>query len=145
MSRNGLSHFIILTALIGFGACSNDAIPPLVASDIRISAALPGKAMSAGYLSLSNNTDNPITITSVASPEFESVELHESLLEDGIAKMRQIPELTIPARSTVALERGGKHLMMMRPTSNTQQVTLNFLSGDTILLGIRAPITPRIN
>jgi len=101
--------------------------------------------MSAGYFALTNNTDDVIRISSVTSPEFESVEIHESLLENGVAKMRRIPELSIAAKSTVTLERGGKHLMLKGPTGTATQITLNFLSGDTILLGVQAPISSRKN
>jgi copper(I)-binding protein len=136
---------MLLLALSAMSACSDDVMPPLVATDIEITAAMPGRQMSAGYLSLTNNTDITITITSVVSPEFASVEIHESLLEDGIARMRRLAELSIPAHSTLTLERGGKHLMLMRPSGNTQQVSLSFNSGDTIVLGVRATISPRNN
>jgi copper(I)-binding protein len=139
------SIFTILVASFSLGACSDDSLPPLVASNIEITEPMPGKKMSAGYFALTNNTDSVITISSVVSPEFESVEVHESLLENGVAKMRRIPELSIPAKSTVTLERGGKHLMLMRPTGTTNQITLNFMSEDTILLGVQAPISSRNN
>jgi copper(I)-binding protein len=145
MASIRLSILILLIACTSLGACSNDAMPPLVATDIEITEALPGKNMSAGYLSLTNNTDLAITLSRVVSPEFELVEIHESLIENGISKMRRIPLLTIPANATVTLERGGKHLMLMRQTVAAQRVTLNFHSGDTLLLGVHAPITPRKN
>ena len=75
---------------------------------------MPGQQMSAGYLSLTNNTGEAISISRVVSPQFEAVEMHESLLENGVAKMRRIPQLTVPPNSTVSLERGGKHLMLKR-------------------------------
>ena len=139
------SMLVVLLACISLGACSDNTKTPLVATDIEIIEPMPGKKMSAGYLTLINNTDTAITISSVASPEFELVEIHESLLEDGVAKMRRIPELLIPADSALSLERGGKHLMLMRPTGTAKQVNLNFYSGDTILLGIHAPFTSRNN
>ena len=126
-------------------ACGAEPKPPLVATDIVIIAPMPGKNMSAGYLSLTNNTNDSISITSASSPDFESVEIHESLLDDGVAKMRRIPELSIPAKTTVSLERGGKHLMLMRPTGTPTQVTVSFQNGDTTLLSVRAPVTPRNN
>ena len=101
--------------------------------------------MSAAYFALTNNTDDVISISRVVSPEFESVEIHESLVENGVARMRRIPELLIPANSTVTFERGGKHLMLRRPVGTATQVSLNFLSGETILLGIQAPISSRNN
>ncbi len=66
-------------------------------------------------------------------------------LGKGGAKMRRMPELSIPASATLTLERGGKHLMLSRPTGSANQITLNFLSGDTLLLGVQAPISSRNN
>jgi copper(I)-binding protein len=134
-----------LLTCCALSACSADLAPPLVASNLEITASMPGGEMSAGYFALTNNTDDMITISSVVSAEFESVEIHESLLENGVAKMRRIPALSIPANSTVTLERGGKHLMLKRPVGNATQVSLKFLSGDTLLLGIQAPISSRNN
>ena len=101
--------------------------------------------MSAGYLDLTNNTDVAISISSVVSPQFKSVEMHESLLENGVARMRSVPELSIPADSTIALKRGGKHLMLMQANGSIEQITLNFLSGDTILLAVQTSISARSN
>jgi len=135
----------VLCACNLISACGGEPKPPLVATDIAIIEPMPGKNMTAGYLSLTNHTDAAISITSVSSPEFESVEIHESLLDDGVAKMRRVPELSIPANTTVLLERGGKHLMLMRPTGTPTQVTVSFQNGDTTLLSVRAPVTPRNN
>ncbi len=125
-----------LFACLLLGACSTEVAPPLVASEIVIYEPVQGGHISAGYVSLRNNTDAPISISKIVSPEFESVEIHESLLENGIAKMRRIDELTIPAHSSLTLERGGKHLMLMRPDDNLESVSLRFYSGDTMLLNV---------
>ena len=99
---------------------------------------MPGMQMSAAYLTLTNNTDDAIRITRVASPQYESVQLHESILQDGVARMRAIRALEIPAGQTVTLQRGGKHLMLMRPTAPVETVSLQFLDGDTLLLSVDA-------
>jgi len=134
-------RFVALLAYLFLAACGGEAKPPLVATDIVITQPMPGRQMSAGYISLANNTNAAISITRVVSPDFEAVELHESLLEDGIAKMRRIEKLTIPANSSVTLERGGKHLMLMRPTGALETVSLGFYSGDTLLLEVNVPIS----
>jgi len=134
-------RFVALLACLFLAACGGEAEPPLVATDIVITQPMPGRHMSAGYMSFTNNTDATISITRVVSLNFEAVELHESLLEDGIAKMRRIEELLIPANSTVSLERGGKHLMLMRPTGALKTVSLDFYSGDTLLLNVNVPIS----
>jgi len=136
---------VALIACLFLAACGGEVKAPLVASDIVITEPMPGQHMSAGYISLTNNTSAAINITHVVSPEFAAVELHESLLEDGIAKMRRIEELVIPANSSVSLQRGGKHLMLMRPTGALETVSLSFYSGETLLLNLTAPVTRRSN
>ena len=126
-----------LVTLLSFAllaACSNSPEPPLAASDLIITRPPPGMTMSAAYMSLTNNTDQAIRISKVASDQYESVQLHESTIEDGVARMRAIGALEIPAGETVTLERGGKHLMLMRPTQRGDTVSLRFLDGDDVLL-----------
>ena len=97
--------------------------------------------MSAGYLSISNNSDDLVSISRVESPQFGSVQFHESVLEDGIAKMRPLDGLRIPAQSTLTLERGGKHLMLMQPSATSGQVSLIFYSGEFMILAVTAPLS----
>ncbi len=132
---------IALLACLLLAACGGDMKPPLVASDIIITAPIPGRPMSAGYVSLANNTDAVISISHVTSPEFESVEMHESLLENGVAKMRRMDELAIAANSSMSLQRGGKHLMLMRPIGPLDSVSLSFYSGDTLLLSVATAVS----
>ncbi len=113
-------------------------LAPLVATNVVVTRPMPGMKMSAGYLSLTNNTDAPMRITRVTSPQFGSVELHESTIEDGVARMRAIPELVVPPHGTTTLERGGKHLMLMKPGGDSDDVSLNFYDGDQLLLSIAA-------
>jgi copper(I)-binding protein len=90
--------------------------PPLVATDLEITQPMPGRQMSAGFLVLTNNTGDDILISSVTSPQFESVEIHETTIED--------------------LERGGKHLMLMRARNVQDSVTLQLISGDVPALTV---------
>jgi copper(I)-binding protein len=117
-------------------ACTTENKAPLVATDVVVYQAMPGNSMRAGYLVLTNNTDATVTIDRVTSPQFGMVEMHESLLENGIAKMRALPTLALPPGATVRFEKGGKHLMLMRPIDVFDSVTLNFYSSDRLLLSV---------
>ena len=130
MMRTTLVCLVLLIA-----ACSQPQ-PPLVVSDVDITRPMPGMKMSAGYFVLTNNTDEPIRITSVTSPQFAAVEIHETRIEDGIARMREIDALIVPPRGSVTLERGGKHLMLMRPGDLGDQVSLQLMSDDAPVLTI---------
>jgi len=126
-------------------ACGSDSLAPLVATDIEITAALPGSNMSAGYLSLTNNGSDSLSVTRVTSPDFEAVQIHASIIENGISKMRRADPLLIAAGSTMTLQRGGLHLMLMRPTGKRSTVTLSFYDDDTLLLTVDAAMTPGTN
>ncbi|MDJ0751368.1 MAG: copper chaperone PCu(A)C [Woeseiaceae bacterium] len=122
--------------LVLFIAACGQTQPPLVASGVDIARPMPGMKMGAAYFVLTNNTDEPIRITSVTSPQFAAIEIHETRIEDGIARMREIDALVVPPRGTVTLERGGKHLMLMRPGDLGDVVTLLLMSDDVPVLTI---------
>ena len=125
---------LVLAALV-IAACGAPQ-PPLVASDVEITRPMPGRPMSAGFLVLTNNTDADIRITRVTSPQFGAVEIHETTIEDGIARMRELSALVVPARGSVTLERGGKHLMLMQARDIGDAVSLQLFSEDAPVLDI---------
>lgn len=131
-----------LLALLLAG-CSQDKAPPLVISDVEVTAPRPGMRMSAGYLRITNNADSPVSISRVGSPQFGAVELHESTIVDGVARMRPIESLDIASGATLSLERGGKHMMLMQPVDDLDVVTLNFYSNDTLLISVDTRVPPR--
>ena len=114
--------------------------PRLVATDVVVTEPLPGSRTSAGFLTLANKTATAINISNIVSPQFEVVEIHKSTLEDGVARMRRISELVIPAHATVTLQSGGLHLMLMRPTLDDDVVSLQFFAGETLALNVNTRI-----
>ena len=133
----------VLLAIILVSACSTEPQAPLVATDVVVTRPIPGMQMSAAYLSLTNHTDETIRISRVVSTQYESVQLHESIVKDGVARMRAIPVLEIPAGETITLQRGGKHLMLMHPTGAAESVSLQFLDGDNLVLAVDATLEPK--
>ena len=81
-----------------------------------VRAAPPTARVMAGYVMLHNQSDHPQTLTGVSSPMFERIEIHESYVEDGISKMRQLPQLEIAANAMVTFAPNGMHLMLIGPT-----------------------------
>ena len=131
MTRTALT----LTLILAIAACTAESVP-LVANDVSIRGPMPGMQMAAGYLTLTNNTPQSIIITRVSSPQFEAVEMHESVLEDGVSRMYALGSLTVPPHRSVRFEPGGKHLMLMRPVADVEQVTLEFYAGEAVMLRI---------
>ncbi len=52
-------------------------------------------------------------LVAVSSPVAGLVEIHEMSLDNGVMKMRAIPDLSLPAGRTVELKPGGYHVMLM--------------------------------
>ena len=133
MRTRGLLPLIVLLS-----ACGGAPQPDLIASDVVVTRPMPGMAMSAAYLILHNNSERTISITRVTSTEYSLVQIHQTTVEDDIARMRPLPQLDIPAGGDVRLERGGKHLMLMRPMGPTDAVSLQFYDGETLLLTVNS-------
>ncbi len=135
-----MKYLVLFVALI-VAACSSEPGPPLSISDVIVKRPMPGMHMSAGYFTLTNNSQEAIVITGVRSPQFGSVEMHESVVEDGVARMVELDDLALPPGATVEFIPGGKHLMLMRPAEDLDQVTLEFFAGDTVVLSVNVSST----
>jgi len=132
--------FLSLLLLVSICACSVERAP-LVASDVTITRPIPGTETTAAYFTLSNNTTQEITITHVTSTEFESVQIHESAIEDGMSRMYKLGDLRILAGTSVQFQPGGKHLMLMRPIGDFDAVTLDFHAGKAVMLSVAVSMT----
>jgi copper(I)-binding protein len=118
-------------------ACSTEQ-PSLLAGNLKIARPVPGLSMGAGYLTLENNSEQRISITRVHSPELVSVEMHESVLEDGVSRMYKLQEVVILPGQSVSFEPGAKHLMLRYPATLPAQMTLQFYAGETLMLSLGA-------
>lgn len=128
---------ILTVALLFLVAACGGPEAPLVATDVDVTRPMPGRGMSAGYMVLTNNTSEDIRITKVTSPQFGAVAVHATTIDDdGIARMREVEALVVPAGGSVVLERGGKHLMLMRAGELDRTVTLQLYSGDAPVLTV---------
>lgn len=135
-----------LPFLLVLASCGPDDVPPLLVSDVTIFAPLPGQSMAVAYLSLRNQTVEPIVITHVASPEFARVEMHATVFGNGIAEMLALDSITIAARSAIEFATGGKHLMLMdlqETLAPGDDVTLEFHYGRDGLLTLSSPLRAR--
>jgi copper(I)-binding protein len=124
-------------ALLFIAACSAEQAP-LTATSVRLTTPLPGMSMGAAYLQLHNHSSQDVRITRVASPQLDSVEMHESILENDISRMLKLPEVVVPAGQTVVFEPGAKHRLLRYRTDIAAPVTLQFFTGDALLLSVEA-------
>lgn len=88
----------------------------LKVSDAWIREAPPGLMTLGGYASLENDGKELLQIVKLWSPAFAEVQMHQSVVENGMASMPQIDKLKIPAHQRVAFAPSGKHFMLMGAT-----------------------------
>ena len=128
----------LITIIISFWlvSCAEPAGPPILFSDVVVTAAARDMPMAAAYFDISNRSGERIRITRVTSPNYESVEIHETTIEDGIARMRKLDAVEVPKNETVHFARGGLHLMLMRPVGDAENITLNFYQEDLLIVSV---------
>jgi len=130
-----MQRLLLLLVFACLTACSVEQAP-LLADNVRITRPLPGVRTGAGYLTLRNTTSQKIAISKVTSPDFKSVTMHESVLEDGISRMYELQEVVILPGRSVTLEPGGMHLMIRHRVETPAQATLQFYAGEAMMLSL---------
>jgi periplasmic copper chaperone A len=118
---------VSLPALAGGGAAVSDAW-------LRY---IPGGAPSAGYFTLTNRGDRPLSLVGAECSDFGMVMIHRTIERGGISTMRPVHELTVAPGKSVEFAPGGYHLMLMRPKHPLRPggrlpVTLRFGDGSRL-------------
>lgn len=106
-------YFVLLALLLGACNAANDN--GLEIQNLRIRPPLPGTEAAVAYFTVVNRGRADVQISGVSSSEFAGAEIHVSLLEDGISKMRRVEVLPVAGRSTVEFKPGSYHVMLFRP------------------------------
>lgn len=95
---------------------------------------LPGDLPLAGYAQITNNTGHTLTLIGASSPAFTDVQLHRSVVHDGMDEMLHLDAVTIDGGKTLDFVPGSYHLMLFgrkHPLVAGQHidVTLRFSDG----------------
>ncbi len=107
-----------------------------------------GAKVAAVYLKLINKSNEADTLVSASSTLGTKIEIHETTLVDGIAKMRRRDSgLPVAAKSTVSLEPAGLHLMLLglaRPLKVGDRIplTLTFQSRGAVEVKVNVEKAP---
>ncbi len=101
---------------------------PIEIADGYVFAAGPTAQSGAAYMQITNAGASEDRLIGVASDAAARVELHGHAHEDGVMKMRAVEGgIALPPEETVALAKGGLHVMLMglaKPLAAGDEVTL---------------------
>ena len=131
MAYAGLA--LVLVASSGFAGGGDIRV-----DDAWIRAAPPTAMMLAAYMKVENTSDRPRTLTGAESSFFAQVEMHNTLIKDGMAQMVHQEKVEIPARGSVEFSPGGYHFMLMAPNEPLRigdkvDFTLSFGNGEQVV------------
>lgn len=97
----------------------------LVIEDAWIAEAPPVSKVMVAYMTVKNTGPKAIEIIRAESDIYSSIEFHETVHEDGMARMIRHDSLNISANNRLELKRGGPHLMLFNPVKTLR-------AGDTV-------------
>lgn len=101
--------------LWGFSAlgCAAQAAPSIEIRTAWVRVPAPGVAATAGYFTLFNRSATDDTLLAASSPVASDVQMHVTFTTGGVARMRPMSHIVVPAGDTVSFAPGGPHLMFM--------------------------------
>lgn len=124
---------LVLTVALLSGAAFAEQVE---VDDCLIQEVLPGKHMTGAFVTFDNQTDHDVVLEAAAVPSIsEHVELHEMKHQDGVMKMQEIEQFTLPPGKT-AFKKGGYHVMITKiadlpEVGSEHEITFTFADGET--------------
>lgn len=144
--KNLLCSIVVITAAFFFAyAHADDLSKDIIISNAWVQAMPPSQTVSAGYMTISNNSYKEIILKSASSDIAGITEIHEMSQVNGIMHMAKVPNLPIPAQGKVSLQPGGFHIMLInlkKPANNGDivHITLHFQDGRSMT--VNAQVKP---
>jgi copper(I)-binding protein len=127
---------LLLPGMLLAGGVQATAADHVHASDAWIRV-LPGALPAGAYVTLHNDSAQPVALTGATSTAYAEVMLHHSSTAGGMSRMSMVDTLTVPAHGEAVLAPAGYHLMLMKAKTpvkpgDTVKLTLKFSDGSTL-------------
>jgi len=109
----------------------------LQAENAWVPWAPPGLKVHVAYMTIVNRGATDQIIVSAESIDYERIELHRSVINDGVSTMEAVGEVKVPANGRVEFAPTGLHLMLIGPRrpqtlDGHVQIVLRLSSGEEV-------------
>lgn len=94
------------------GACVAEEVVAVAVSDAWVREPMPGRNITAGYLTLTNHSEQEKILVAAHTDAAGRTEIHSHTMVDGMMRMRKEEQVSVPAGGSLVLEPGGYHLML---------------------------------
>ena len=128
---------------IVLSAMSGSAFAELIVENAHIRESIPGAPNSAAFMILKNTSAQDVVLTSATSELARATELHNHINENGVMRMREVPEIVVPAGQSVELKPGGLHVMFMglaTPLEQGEQGSFTLVDQSGQEYPVQAPV-----
>jgi iron complex transport system substrate-binding protein len=118
---------LMLALALALGAAAAAAERPITVEGAWARPTAAGTTVGAGYLVVRNRGRDADELEGAASPQAARVEMHESRIEGGMARMRPVTSLAVAPGASLRFEPGALHLMLVGlkgPLTTGQRVPL---------------------
>ena len=131
-------------------ATAAQSAPHPAAPQVKAAWSRPAAAgtTAGGFMTLVNPGPKADALVSVESPLASAVQVHQSMMHDGMSMMHAVTSVPLPAGGSVTFAPGGYHLMFLEVAKalnvgDTLPATLTFASGAkvkaTFVVGLAPP------
>jgi copper(I)-binding protein len=107
-----LNRLLSALALLALAAGSGGALADASVQNAWARATPPTATTGAAYFMLKGGGGGD-RLLAASAPVSEKAELHTHIMEGGVAKMREVPAIEVPANGMVAFKPGGYHVMLI--------------------------------
>ena len=128
---------------IVLSAMSGSAFAELIVENANIRESIPGAPNSAAFMILKNTSAQDVVLTSATSELARATELHNHINDNGVMRMREVPEIVVPAGQSVQLKPGGLHVMFMglaTPLKQGEQGSFTLVDQSGQEYPVQAPV-----
>ena len=137
--RHLTQSFVLLAGIL---ATSIAPVPALAGEsalridDPYVRLVPPGTTTTGAFMTIHNASSAERKLVKATSPISDKVQLHTHMNENGVMKMREIPEIVVPASGKVELKPGSYHIMLIEMKSELKEgdqvpITMSFDDGST--------------
>jgi copper(I)-binding protein len=103
----------------------------------------PNARVLAAFISMQNTGKKTLILKAVHGKDFDHVEMHKTIMQNGMARMIPQPRLVIKAGQTLKMQPGGIHIMLFKPKRAIkagEQITLTLDFGKSGKKSISIPV-----
>ena len=101
------------------------------------------RGTGAAYVTIQNPSAEAEAIIAAGSDAADSVELHETIRDGEVMRMRQVPRFEIPAGGRLEMRPGGKHIMLInlrRDLKPGERVSITLTFGQGGQMALEVPV-----